>query len=206
MSGQSTVYIVDDDHSVRTSLSLLLEAEGFKVRAHESGEAFLDGYDDRNHGCVILDLRLPGMNGLELQAELLRRGSCLPILFLSGYGDVPATVRAIKAGAEDFLLKPPDTKFLVDRVRLLVDKSHQLCGRAKEADELRARLSLLSPREREILEYALIGLSSKEIANKLALSQRTVENHRLRINKKLDASNLLEFFHRASSVGVSLLE
>lgn len=202
---QATVFVVDDDHAVRSSLGLLLETEGFQVRTHESGEGFLAEFDDRHRGCLILDLRMPGMNGLEVQAELAKRGSRLPIIFLSGFGDIPTTVGAIKAGAEDFLTKPPDFGVLIDKVRTLVDKSRRIDDQDREQEEVRACLGELTAREREILGMAISGLSSKEIAQQLALSQRTVENHRLRINKKLRTGNLLEFYHRASRCGVELV-
>lgn len=201
---QATVFVVDDDRAVRSSLGMLLETEGFKVRTHDSGEGFLAAFDDRHRGCLILDLRMPGMNGLEVQAELTKRGSRLPIIFLSGFGDIPTTVGAIKAGAEDFLTKPPDFGVLIDKVRALVDKSRRIDALDQEQEEVRACLSELTAREREILGMAISGLSSKEIAQQLGLSQRTVENHRLRINKKLHTGNLLEFYHRASRCGVDL--
>jgi len=202
---QATVFVVDDDHAVRSSLGMLLETEGFKVRTHDSGEGFLAAFDDRLRGCLILDLRMPGMNGLEVQAELSKRGSRLPIIFLSGFGDIPTTVGAIKAGAEDFLTKPPDFGVLIDKVRALVDKSRRIDALDREQEEVRACLSELTAREREILGMAISGLSSKEITQQLGLSQRTVENHRLRINKKLRTGNLLEFYHRASRCGVELV-
>lgn len=204
MKRKGTVFIVDDDHSVRTSLGLLLETEGFPVRAYASGEAFLADPDAVGPGCLILDLRMPGMSGLEVQAELAKRGSELPIVFLSGFGDIPTTVGAIKSGAEDFLTKPPDFGVLVGRVRGLLDQSRQLDAQTRERQALLARIDDLTGREREILGLAISGLSSKDIAQRLSLSQRTVENHRLRINKKLDASNLLEFSHRAARCGIDL--
>jgi RNA polymerase sigma factor (sigma-70 family) len=199
-----TVYVVDDDSSIRYGLSMLLEPEGFNVQAHSSGEEFLAAYDPARQGCVILDLCMPGMGGLEVQAELVRRGIQLPIIFLSGFGDIPVTVDAIKGGAEDFLTKPTDFNILVDKVRALVDKSYRIDATARESQELRARLDELTAREREILGMAISGQSSRSIAEQLGLSQRTVENHRLRINKKLQTGNLLEFYHRAAQCGIEL--
>ncbi len=199
-----TVYVVDDDSSIRYGLSMLLEPEGFNVQAHSSGEEFLAAYDPARQGCVILDLCMPGMGGLEVQAELVRRGIQLPIIFLSGFGDIPVTVDAIKGGAEDFLTKPTDFNILVDKVRALVDKSYRIDATVRESQELRARLDELTAREREILGMAISGQSSRSIAEQLGLSQRTVENHRLRINKKLQTGNLLEFYHRAAQCGIEL--
>lgn len=204
MNSQSTVYIVDDDDALRSSLTELLEAEGFSVRPHATGEAFLNSYDRHAHGCVILDYRMPGLSGLEVQKALRERGADTPVLFLSGCNEVSVAVAAIKQGAEDFLLKPADAHILIKHVRSLVAKSHDRRGKAAEAQALRDRMATLSPREREILGYAIAGLSSKEIASRLSLSQRTVENHRLRINKKLGAGNLIEFYHRAARHGLHL--
>lgn len=158
----------------------------------------------RTSGCLILDLRMPGMNGLEVQAELQKRGSRLPIIFLTAYGDIPTTVGAIKAGAEDFLTKPPDFGVLIGKVRALIEKSEQVQAEFQEVEELRGRLNVLTARERQILGMAISGQSSKGIAQQLGLSQRTVENHRLRINKKLHTGNLLEFYHRAARCGIEL--
>lgn len=201
---QPTVFVVDDDSSIRYSLGMLLETEGFSVQTHKSGEDFLAAYDRSNQGCLILDLCMPGMGGLEVQAELVKLGARLPIIFLSGVGDIPATVDAMRAGAEDFLTKPTDSSVLLDKVRALVDKSYRSEAVAREGEELRARLDELTGREREILGMAISGQSSKGIAQQLGLSQRTVENHRLRINKKLQTGNLLEFFHRAARCGIEL--
>lgn len=199
-----TVYVVDDDSSIRYSLGMLLETEGYAVKTHASGEEFLAACDRDSQGCVILDLCMPGMGGLEVQTELAKRGVRLPIIFLSGVGDIPTTVDAMKAGAEDFLTKPTDSSLLLGKVRALVDKVRHNEAVSKEGDELRARLDELTDRERQILGMAISGRSSKGIAQELGLSQRTVENHRLRINKKLQTGNLLEFFHRAARCGVEM--
>ncbi|MDD4880761.1 MAG: response regulator [Gallionellaceae bacterium] len=199
-----TVFVVDDDSSIRYSLGMLLETEGFSVQTHKSGEDFLAAYDHSSQGCLILDLCMPGMGGLEVQAELVKQGARLPIIFLSGVGDIPATVDAMRAGAEDFLTKPTDSSVLLDKVRALLDKSYRVEAAAKEGEILRARLDELTGREREILGMAISGQSSKGIAQQLGLSQRTVENHRLRINKKLQTGNLLEFYHRAARCGIEL--
>lgn len=199
-----TVFLVDDDRSVRTSLAMLLETEGFQVSAHESGESFLAAYVNSQPGCLILDLRMPGMNGLEVQAELVKRGAQLPIIFLSAHGDIPTTVGAIKSGADDFLTKPPDFKLLIGKIKALNGLAEQSQSEGQESEELRARLKSLTGRERQILGMAISGQSSREIAQQLGLSKRTVENHRLRINKKLNAGNLLEFYHRAARCGIQI--
>ncbi|NTV94116.1 MAG: response regulator transcription factor [Thiobacillus sp.] len=199
-----TVFVVDDDSSIRYSLGMLLETEGYAVRTHKSGEDFLASFERDSQGCLILDLCMPGMGGLEVQAELMKRGSRLPIIFLSGVGDIPATVDAMKAGAEDFLTKPTESSVLVGKVRALVDKAQHDEVLNREGHVLRARLNELTDRERQILGMAISGQSSKAIAQDLGLSQRTVENHRLRINKKLQTGNLLEFYHRAARCGIEM--
>lgn len=199
-----TVFVVDDDSSIRYSLGMLLETEGYAVKTHKSGEDFLASFDRDSQGCVILDLCMPGMDGLAVQAELHKRGAHLPIIFLSGVGDIPATVDAMKGGAEDFLTKPTDSNVLISKVRALVDKARHDEVLNRESDMLRGRLNELTDREREILGMAISGQSSKAIAQQLGLSQRTVENHRLRINRKLQTGNLLEFYHRAARCGIEL--
>ncbi len=198
----STVFLVDDDRSVRTSLALFLRSRGLTVEAYADGPSFLDALDPNRAGCLILDLRMPGMDGLEVQAELARRGSQLPILFLTAYGDIQTTVTAIKAGAQDFLTKPPDIPALLAKVQELLAQVSDSAATRRERQDLQERLASCSGREREVLALAVQGLTSKEIAQRLGVSQRTVENHRLRINRKLDTSNLLEFASRALSCGV----
>ncbi|MFZ5483739.1 MAG: response regulator transcription factor [Pseudomonadota bacterium] len=199
-----TIHVVDDDPAIRDSLALLLDAEGFEVACHADGERFLATDKPLPPGCVILDLRMPGLSGLEVHATMQQRGWTLPVLFLSAFGDIPTTVAAIKGGAEDFLTKPPDVAVLVKKVRAAVAASRQRQQQLQEIEQLQGRLAELTVREREILGWAVSGLSSRDIAQQLGLSQRTVENHRLRINRKLRTSNLLEFYHQAARCGIEL--
>lgn len=199
-----TIHVIDDDPAIRDSLAVLLDAEGFQVTCHADGEDFLGADKPQPPGCVILDLRMPGMSGLEVHEAMWQRGWSLPVLFLSAFGDIPTTVAAIKGGAEDFLTKPPEVAVLVDKVRRAVTASRQRQQQQEEFEQLQGRLAELTVREREILGWAVSGLSSRDIAQQLGLSQRTVENHRLRINRKLRTSNLLEFYHQAARCGIEL--
>lgn len=190
MKAQNTVFVVDDDAAVRDSLAMLLEAAGHTVAAFARAPDFLAACTPR--GCLILDVSMPGMDGPALQDELARRGIRLPIIFLSGHGTIPVTVRAIKAGALDFLTKPVDGAVLLARVQDALRQCALLREQEDTTQSVAARLASLTPREREIMLLVVAGHSSKEIAQRLAISHRTVEIHRARIMQKTAASNLLE--------------
>ena len=192
MNASACVYIVDDDDAVREGLTMVLENAGFMCRAYESAERFLEDYKYEVPSCLLLDVNLPGLNGPELQSELNRRNSRLPIIFLSAYGNIPITVRAIKAGAVDFLTKPTPSKLLIERIQTVL---HNEVEKHKQSDEEKAfsqTLETLTPREMEILPLVLAGCANKEIAQKLGISYRTVEIHRTRILQKTGAANFLE--------------
>lgn len=191
-TSKPTVFIVDDDAAVRASLVLLLETHGFPVTAYESGEAMLAACNPDWQGCALLDVRLKGMDGLQLQAEMQRREVSLPVIFLTGHGDIPTTVRAMKAGASEFLTKPVSGEQLIPLIRsaLARDRDARIRERAELA--LRERLSRLSQREQEVLQLVLAGHGNKDIARMLAISHRTVEVHRSRILAKTQAGNMLE--------------
>lgn len=184
--------MVDDDAAVRNSLVMLLEAAGHTVVAFSGGEDFLEACTPAIRGCIILDVKMPGMDGPTLQEELTRRGFLLPVIFLSGYGTIPVTVRAIKAGAINFLTKPVDGAVLLTHVREALKQDMLLQKRAQTQQSLSSRLAALTEREREIMALAVAGYTNKEIALRLAISHRTVEIHRARILQKTGASNLLE--------------
>nr|AQQ74507.1 hypothetical protein [uncultured bacterium] len=192
-----TIYIVDDDAQLCASLTLLLEAHGFRVHAYPSAEAFLDAYRPVRPGCIILDVGMPGMDGLTLQNTLAARGVNLPIIFLTGEGDVPEAVEAIKGGALDFLRKPVSTDKLLEEIAAAIRhdaERHQEDERKEQALEC---LSRLTKREREILTLLVSGLSNKKIGQKLEISHRTVEVHRSRIMEKMKASSLPELIESA---------
>jgi two-component system response regulator FixJ len=185
----STVFVVDDDDAVRSSLRELLSAVSLPVETFASGEDFLKVYRAERPGCLVLDLRLKDANGLDVQDELLRREAHMPIIVLTGHGDVPASVRALKAGAFDFLQKPPLPSVLLDRIRaaLSADRSARevAAGRADALD----RLKSLTPRERDVMSLLVGGATSKEAASDLGISVRTVEGHRRRVLSKLDVTS-----------------
>ncbi|HEX4585427.1 MAG TPA: response regulator [Burkholderiaceae bacterium] len=202
MSGEPTVFVVDDDAAVRDGLALLLDTAGLKVRTYDGASAFLAACAPDHAGCLILDVRMPEMTGPELQAELMRRGIDLPIIFLTAHGDIPTTVQAIKGGAIDFLTKPVVGAELLDRVRAALEKSAQLRERASAARTLRERLEGLTRREREIMQLVAAGLPNKEIARSLGISHRTVEVHRARVMQKTGVTNLVELSRLAEAAGL----
>lgn len=191
----ATVFLVDDDKAVLRSLSAVLTSEGFEVRTFESAAALLDACSRQDAGCVVLDVRMPEMDGLQALAELHSRRIHLPIIFLTGHGDVPMSVLAMKSGAHDFLQKPVAAETLIARVHgaLRLDEKN----REKQAaiDAARERLTRLSSREEEVLSLLLQGNTNKEVAKRLDLSPRTVEIHRKNILNKTDAASLIEVGH-----------
>jgi two-component system, LuxR family, response regulator FixJ len=187
-----TVYVVDDDQATRKSLRWLVETLGVPVQTFHSGASFLDSYDPSQPGCLVLDVMMGGMTGLELQKELNERNIEIPVIVLTGYGDVPTAVRALKNGAIEFLEKPFDGEVLLEHVRraLELDAARR---RERDADEVvRQRLDKLTPREAEILKLVVEGLSSKEIATQLDVSFKTVEAHRAKIMKKMEANGVAQ--------------
>jgi len=200
-----TVYVIDDDASIRESVTFLLESAGLRVRAFESCEAFLGVEPEAGPGCILLDLRLPAMSGLELQRALVERGERLPIIFITGHGDTASAVRAMKAGAIDFLEKPYAPETLLDAVERAVrmDGAEQ----ARQADRARvsALMDRLSDRERDVLAHVVQGLRSQDIADRLGISRRTVESHRNNIMKKLRTRNVAELVRLATIAGSDAL-
>ncbi|NJD18010.1 MAG: response regulator transcription factor [Gemmatimonadetes bacterium] len=187
-----TVYIVDDDPAVRESMAMLMTSAGLGAFPFASAREFLEGYEPGVPGCLVLDVRMPGMSGTDLQAELERRGVELPIIFLTAYADVPMAVGALRAGAVDFLQKPVDAARLLGRVREALALDAAARARRSESEGARTRLSRLTPREREVLELVVAGHTNKGIARSLRISRRTVETHRARIMRKAAAASLPE--------------
>jgi two-component system, LuxR family, response regulator FixJ len=185
----ATVYVVDDDDAVRESLRFLLELEGISVRTYESATSFMDA-EKSTCGCVLTDFRMPAMDGLQLQASLSARGVQLPVVVMTGHGDVPMAVRAMKAGAVDFLEKPFEAAQLLDAVGRALDANRQALEAAATCAEAAKRIALLTLREHEVLNLLVDGKSSKEIAKCLGTSPRTIDVHRARVFQKLGANTL----------------
>jgi two-component system, LuxR family, response regulator FixJ len=180
-----TVHVVDDDPAVRRSLERLLDAAGFHVVSYQSPVAFLNAASRLSAGCVLLDIRMPGVDGLEVQARLNRLRVNLPVIVMTGHGDVPSAVRAMKAGAVDFLEKPFDDETLLNAIGGAFAKASRLIGGDREAVRAAQRIATLSPREREVLDALLAGRPNKVIAFDLNISVRTVEVHRARMMERL---------------------
>ncbi len=189
---QSTVFVVDDDEAVRASLRLLLKSVGLPATAYSSAQEFLAGYDPRHPGCVVLDVRMPGMSGLELQQMLNVRGATIPVIFITGHGDIPMAVEAMQHGAFDFLQKPFRDQDLLDRVQRALEGDHRTRQELKEKDRIRDRLTSLTPREHEVLALITRGKPNKVVAADLGVSQRTVEIHRARVMEKMGASSFAQ--------------
>lgn len=185
-----TVYVVDDDEAVRDSLALLLHSVGLYASVFESARDFLEQLDPDRPGCLVLDVRMPGMSGMELVQRLHERNCALPIIVITGHGDVPMAVEAMKLGAMDFLQKPFRDQELLDRIQQALARSETELTVARDRDCIRQRLDELTPREQQVLEQLLDGKPNKVIASDLALSQRTVEIHRARIMDKMQARSL----------------
>jgi two-component system response regulator FixJ len=183
------VFVVDDDADIRDSMRLLLEVAGFKVRNFISAKQFLAD-DGHKHGCLIADIRMPDMSGLELQEEVTRRHIDLPVIIMTGHGDVPLAVRAMKAGAIDFLEKPFDDEKMLASVRRALEIGSKARSRKAEAAAAKNLLASLTPRERGVLDKLVQGRSNKVVAYELGISPRTVEIHRAHIMGKMDASSL----------------
>lgn len=195
------IYLVDDDVSVREAMAGLLASMDFKVISFESAETFLRHERADTAACLILDLQLPKMNGLDLQRRLGQSAN-LPIIFISGHGDIPSSVRAIKGGAIEFLTKPVDSHALITAIRAALDADREARARQADLAELRERLSLLSPREREVLPLIVAGYLTKQVAGQLGISEVTVQIHRGRIMRKMAASSFADLVRKCAIIGI----
>jgi FixJ family two-component response regulator len=193
---------VDDEAPVRRALSRLLRSARLAVTAFGSPEEFLAQYDPHAPGCLVLDLMMPGVDGLELQRALEKRGSLLPIIFLTGRGDVPKTVQALKGGAVDFLTKPVNDENLLAAIRAAIEKDGVARREQTELSEIRARLATLTAREREVLEHVLTGKLNKQIADDLGIGEKTVKVHRARVMQKMKVRSLAELVRLAGGCGI----
>ncbi|MDQ7075718.1 MAG: response regulator [Gammaproteobacteria bacterium] len=189
---EPTVFIVDDDCEVRAALQLLMGSIGLQTAVFESALHYLDQFDPRQAGCLVLDIRMPGMSGLELQSILNAKPLHPPIVMVTGHGDVPMAVRAVKAGALDFIEKPFSDQLLLDSVHRAIEKDAQQRGEASRLAEISERLIRLTPRESQVLEHVVAGLRNKVIAVELKVSLSTVEAHRARVMEKMEVKSLSE--------------
>ena len=187
-----TIFIIDDESSVRDALSMLMQHEGYKTRAFERGSDFLSTYDQEVVGCAIIDISMPYMSGLKLQALMLQRKLILPIIFLTGHGNISMSVSAIKAGATDFLIKPISRVDLLIAVKPALIRSEKKLAMAACTDEAKMLIDHLTVREHEVMMLAVNGFPNKEIARRLNISHRTVEIHKSKIMDKTNAINLLD--------------
>ena len=190
MASDAVVHLIDDDEGVRQALAFLLTASGFAVRVHESAASFLDTVATVQPGCVITDVRMPGVDGLELQRQLKARRLGLPVIVMTGHGDVPLAVEAMKAGAVDFLEKPFEDEALLSAIRAALDRHAVNARRNEELSAIKVKLDTLTAREREVLDGLVAGQPNKTIAYDLKISARTVEVHRANVMSKMGASSL----------------
>ncbi|CBW75506.1 response regulator transcription factor [Mycetohabitans rhizoxinica] len=196
---QETVFVVDDDEAVRDSLRWLLEANGYRVQCFSSAEQFLDAYQPSQLGCLILDVRMSGMNGLELQEKLIAEHATLPIIFVTGHGDVPMAVSTMKKGAMDFIEKPFDEAELRQLVERMLERARTESSTAQQQRAAAERLSKLTAREQQVLGRIIAGRLNKQIADDLGISIKTVEAHRANIMEKLNVNTVADLLRLALS-------
>ena len=197
---KATVFVVDDDQAMRNSLKWLIESVGVAVESFASADEFLAHYQVGRSGCLVLDVRMPGMSGLELQEHLVKQNIHIPVVIITGHGDVPMAVRAMKAGAVDFIEKPFNDEVLLDAIRRALAYEEQQRSHYSEHSQIKERLGHLTPREREVMEMVTDGKSNKEIANTLGVSAKTIEAHRARVMEKMQAGSLAELVRMALAV------
>ena len=201
-NAQSVIHVVDDDKSFRNAVARLLLAAGYQVALYESGDQLLANPPGSGPGCIVLDMRMSGLSGLELQDRLSKLNSILPIVFLTGYGSIPMSVRAIKAGAEDFLSKPVSKDTLLEAVERALVRYQERRQQCDRLDDLRALVSTLTPREREVFALVVRGKLNKQIAHELGASERTIKAHRHAVMEKLKVQSLAEAVSIAGRLGL----
>jgi len=192
MSQAPVVFVVDDDPSVRSSLKFLMSSVGLQVESFDSADALLQRKLPDAPSCLVLDVRLRGLSGLDFQRELAARNCHMPIIFITGHGDIPMSVRAMKAGAVEFLTKPFRDQDLLDAVRIALAKDRERCERKKEVSDLKERFNSLTPREQEVISMVVSGMLNKQIADQLGTAENTVKVHRSRAMEKMQAQSVAE--------------
>jgi two-component system response regulator FixJ len=201
MSISGLVHLIDDDEDVRRAVSFLLGTAGLAVKVYESASVFLEKCEDFESGCIVSDVRMPGIDGLELLRRLQKKGARLPIIIMTGHADVPLAVAAMREGAVDFIEKPFPDDVLLAAIQVAFDRGQKMAGGGAEAAEVHKRLATLTAREKEVLDGLLAGLPNKTIAYDLGLSPRTVEVHRANVMTKMGASSLSELVRMAITAG-----
>jgi FixJ family two-component response regulator len=197
------VFVVDDDVSVRESLELLIRCAGWQPEIFASAQAFLARPPDETPSCLLLDIELPGLNGLELQERMAAEHSAMPIIFITGHGDIPRTVRAMKAGAVEFLTKPLADDMLLPAIRRAIERSGEALGQAAELKRLRARYASLTRREREVMTRVVAGLLNKEVAAELGRSEITIKAHRGKVMQKMQAGSLADLVRMGARLNLT---
>ena len=197
------VFVVDDDLSVRRSTERLIRSVGVEVQTFASAREFLKDPRPERPACLVLDLRLPGLNGMDLQRQLTQSGIHIPIIFITGHGDIPTSVRAMKAGAVEFLTKPFRSRNLLDAVRAAIDRDRTARKERSEVEAFRQRHGQLTPREREVLPLVAAGLLNKQVAGELATTERTIKFHRAHIMQKMCATSLVDLVRMVEKLGVA---
>jgi two-component system response regulator FixJ len=202
MQAESTVFIVDDEKAMRDGVSLLAKSVGLPTKRFASAQDFLDSYSAAEPGCLVLDVRMPGMSGTELHAELARRKIGLPVIFLTGHGDVPMGVRAMKAGAVDFIEKPPCDQVLLDAIQRAITADQERRLHLREREIINERVSSLTERERQVMEYLVQGRTDKQVASEMNISVRGASFHRTNIMNKMKVESLVELAQDISKLDV----
>ncbi len=206
MSNQPTVFVVDDDQAMRNSLKWLIESVAMNVETYESADAFIHSYYPGRSGCLLLDVRMPGMSGLELQEYLTSNQIAIPVIIITGHADVSMAVRAMKSGAVDFIEKPFNDELLLESIRHAMALDEKQRGKQSEMAEIATKLARLTPREHEVMVMVTNGRANKEIASSLGVSAKTVEAHRARVMEKMEANSLAELVRMAISANLTLDE
>lgn len=201
---EPTVFIVDDDEAMRKAMALLMRSVGLKTRVYPSAQAFLDEVKPISQGCLLADVRMPGMSGLDLQERLIEIGVALPVIMVTAYANVPIAIRAMRIGVTDFIEKPFDDQELIDRVHRAMSQGNKTNQDDHQAQRIKQRIACLTAREHEVMRLVVSGLLNKQVADELGISRKTVENHRAKVMDKMQVEGLAELVRAALVAGVEL--